>query len=201
MCLRFTSRVLVLTFGLTVVVWFMFAGSAMAAGKDYAFYNGDTCKNGNLSACLSRSGAMNYGTLFLNSYGNSTKWRGGSGNGSTNRCATNQGPIPQGNASILTHYDNKNDGNIHGRAWQLSDMHCDPSDPNSTLRTALFLHTEETDTQGQTCGTPYDERWCWDGPNDYYSEGCVKVSHTDVAAVDSKWHAGSDGTPTLIVDA
>jgi hypothetical protein len=175
--------------------------TALAAGRNYAFYNGDVCRDRMLSACLSQSGAMNYGTLFQNIYGSSTKWRSGSGDGSQNRCASNSGPIPQGTTSIITHYDNKSDGSIHGRAWQLGDMRCVQGDPNSTLRTQLFMHTEETPSQGQTCGSPYDEHWCWDGPSDYYSIGCVKVSHSDVATIDSKWHAGSVGSPVLTVDA
>ncbi len=198
---RLCLRVLASVFGLVLLSWMGLATSALAAGRNYAFYNGDTCKNQNLSACLSRSGAMNYGTLFQNQYGSSNKWRGGSGNGSTNRCATNQGPIPMGTTSISPHYDNKSDGDIHGRAWKLADMRCDRYDPNSVLRTALFIHTEETSSQGQTCGTPYDERWCWDGASDYYSLGCVKVSHADVADIDTKWHAGSVSSPVLVVDA
>ena len=65
-------------------------GTAVAAGRNYQFYNGDVCRDRMLSSCLSQSGVMNYGTLFQGVYGSSTKWRAGSGNGSTNRCATNK---------------------------------------------------------------------------------------------------------------
>jgi hypothetical protein len=174
--------------------------TALAAGRNYQYYNGDVCYERMLQDCLSQSGAMNYGTLFQNIYGSATKWRGGSGNGSHDRCAINQGPIPKGTTSIVSHYDNKSSGDIRGRAWKLGDMRCMEDDPYSTLRTQLFLHTEETSDQGQTCGSPYDERWCWDGPSDYYSLGCVKVSHSDVATIDTKWHNGTVNSPTLAVD-
>jgi hypothetical protein len=176
------------------------SGVAEAAGRNYQFFNGDVCRDRMLSSCLSQSGAMNYGTLFQNVYGSSNKWRAGSGNGSQNRCATNQGPIPQGTTSITFHSDSYAGTSVRGRVWALDSMRCVAGDPNSTLRTELFIHTEETSSRGQTCGSPYDERWCWDGPNDYYSQGCIKVSYTNVASIDTKWHAGSVSSPHVDVD-
>ncbi len=175
-------------------------GWAEADGHDYAFYNGDSCKS--LPNCLDNSGKMTYGTLFVGNYVNyDARYRAGSGDGSTNRCRIDHGPIPQGDTRILSPYDHKDSGSIHGRAWQLANMLCDRYDPNSNLRTDLWIHTEETSQQGQTCGTPYDERWCWDGASDYKSLGCVKVKPNNIGGVDDYWHGGSNSTPKLVVDA
>jgi hypothetical protein len=194
-------RVLMLV-SITIALMTLSPVDAHADGRDYAFYNGDVCKAMSLQYCLSQSGNMLYGTFFLGVYGNNERWRAGSGDGvSTNRCLTDHGPIPRANADILQHYDNKSDGSIHGRAWRLPDLHCIWGDPASQYRTQLFFHTEETPTQGQTCGTPYDEHWCWDGASDYASQGCVKIKRSDIAVVDTRWHSGSDSTPRLVIDA
>jgi hypothetical protein len=177
-----------------------FPTSALAAGRDYVFMNGDVCRARSISYCLSQTGSMGYGTLFQNFSAAGPKWRAGSGNGSTNRCATNAGPIPRGTATILQHQDNRPCCDIQGRAWQLSDMHCIPFDSSSTIRRELFIHTEENANQTQSCGSPYVEARCWDGQVDYLSVGCIKVKPSDIAIVDTKWHNGSDSTPKVSID-
>jgi hypothetical protein len=69
-------------------------------------------------------------------------------------------------------YDNYNGGQIFGRVFRLSDHTCRNG---STRRTALFIHTKETPSQGQACGS--NDSQCWNGFEDYYSAGCIKVSH------------------------
>ena len=67
------------------------------------------------------------------------------------------------------------------------------------MRFGLFIHTEETKTNGQHCPTSGDDPYCWEGSNDYYSDGCVKVSHpSGVSTVHNWWHnspwSGGHGT-------
>lgn len=118
---------------------------------------------------------------------NSATWRAGSGQ-SRNDCATAVGWLPSGFYAIVQHSDSYAGTKIRGRVWQLSDKIC--SGGAQTLRTELFIHSEETSSRGQVCGPAgTDFPFCWEGPNDYYSEGCIKLSHTDVAAADADWHA------------
>ncbi len=79
--------------------------------------------------------------------------------------------------------------------WYLSDKES-KSHPG-TIRSGLFIHTEETPSNGQ--GSIESERW--DGPSDYISLGCVKVSYGNIPAVHTRWtdYGGStahgDGSP------
>jgi hypothetical protein len=114
-------------------------------------------------------------------------WRAGSGQ-SKNDCRSSVGWLPAGYYSILMHSDSYGGSKIRGRVWQLTDKACNGG--AGTLRTQLFIHSEENSSRGQTCGPAgTDYPFCWEGPNDYYSEGCIKVSHADMAVVDSDWHA------------
>jgi hypothetical protein len=117
--------------------------------------------------------------------------RAGSGNGGTNQCLYGNW-IPTGTYSA-SHSDNFNGGLIFGRVWQLSDHYCSS---NGNWRTGLFVHSEETSGQGQTnCGYPNgDSPTCWEGVNDYYSLGCIKVArqpvtggYSDLGRIDA-WH-------------
>ena len=105
-----------------------------------------------------------------------TAWyRAGSGNSGTNGCLKYNW-LPNGYYTVRAHYDHY-DFTIKGRAWWLSDYYCSST---GVTRDELFVHTEETADQGQACGSPYIEAYCWDGEGDYYSVGCIKVRRRPV---------------------
>ncbi len=120
-----------------------------------------------------------------------TSWyRVGSGNGGTDGCQYGNW-LPNGYYSVQGHWDNY-DATIKGRVWYLNDYNCG----GGVYRTELFVHSEETAGQGQMCGSPYDERYCWDGDSDYYSLGCIKVArlpvvngYSDLGRIDSFHHS------------
>ena len=114
--------------------------------------------------------------------------RAGSGSG-TDACQHNNW-IPLGDYNILFHDDNYPGSDIQGRVWRLSDYHCS----NGVWRTQLFVHSEETSAQGQSCGPAgTDYKFCWEGDHDYYSLGCVKLARrptpSDLGRVDNFVHA------------
>lgn len=118
----------------------------------------------------------------------------GSGMGNQySTCQTNLGRLPSGwydsaNGHMV---DNKNGTAIDGRAWGLEDKVCNGG---STLRTELFIHTEETVSNGQNCTSAPDDPHCWEGTFDYASQGCVKVSHpTSVSTLHTWWHSAAIG--------
>jgi len=118
-------------------------------------------------------------------------FRAGSGS-STNECQTGVGWLPTGWYDIVGHFDNYNGSLIKGRVWQLSDKRCNGG--TGTLRTQLFIHSEETSDQGQYCPTSGDDPFCWEGTSDYYSDGCIKLAHaqpypSDIAKADNDWDA------------
>jgi hypothetical protein len=117
----------------------------------------------------------------------SAAWRGGSGT-STNACWINRGWLPGGWYDLWGHWNNYDGSAIKGRVFRLQDKAC----WNGTLRTELFIHSEETAGNGQYCPTPYDDPFCWEGDFDYYSSGCIKVNHWgDLAYLHSGWHEKS----------
>ena len=102
------------------------------------------------------------------------QWRAGSGqSGVHNDCLIGQGWLPRGWYSQWGHF-NHYDGTIKGRVWYWQDKWCHDG---SALRTELFTHTEETADNGQYCPTSGDDRYCWDGAYDYYSNGCIKIAY------------------------
>jgi hypothetical protein len=117
-------------------------------------------------------------------------YRAGSGD-STNECASSHGWLPGGLYSIIQHSDSYDASKIKGRVWQLSDHVC--SGGAQTLRTELFIHSEETASRGQACGPAgTDYPFCWEGNNDYYSEGCIKLDHWGgMPTIDNQWHSWS----------
>ena len=116
-------------------------------------------------------------------------FRAGSGT-STNACWVGNGWLPTGYYDLHGHWDNY-DGTIKGRVFYLQDKQC----WNGTWRTQLFIHSEETASQGQYCPTAGDDPYCWDADYDYYSDGCIKVSRasnpSDLRLVHDGWHAKS----------
>jgi hypothetical protein len=118
-------------------------------------------------------------------------FRAGSGT-STNECYLGHGWLPTGWYDIVGHFDHYDASLIKGRVWQLSDKRC--LGGTGTLRTELFIHSEETADDGQYCPTSSDDRFCWEGPSDYYSNGCIKLAHappypSDIAYADNDWDA------------
>jgi hypothetical protein len=118
-------------------------------------------------------------------------WRAGSGY-TTNECQQNAGWLPAGYYNIVAHFDHYDASKVKGRVWQLNDKAC----WNGTPRSELFIHSEETASNGQTCGYPYDEHWCWDGDSDYNSVGCIKLSRaapypSDLAQAHNDWDGWS----------
>jgi hypothetical protein len=125
-------------------------------------------------------------------------WRAGSGTG-TNECMSNVGWLPGGTYTMTLHSDSYGASKIQGRVWQLSDKGCNGG--TGTVRTELFIHSEETYQRLQSCGSG-DLPFCWEGDHDYYSLGCIKVKHYgDLPAVDGAWHSwgGTTGPSKLYV--
>src|SRR5919197_866227 len=65
-----------------------------------------------------------------------------------------------------------------------------------TPRQELFIHSEETASNGQYCPTIYDDPFCWDGDFDYKSAGCIKLSRaapypSDLGQAHSDWDGWS----------
>jgi hypothetical protein len=118
-------------------------------------------------------------------------FRAGSGT-STDACASGAGWLPAGWYDLVGHFDYYNGSAIKGRVWQLSDKRC--SGGTGTLRTELFIHSEEWSDEGQYCPTIYDDPFCWEGDFDYRSHGCIKLAHaqpypSDIGKTDADWDA------------
>ncbi len=123
----------------------------------------------------------------LDNYGDWTSYlRAGSGSG-TDACQHNNW-IPRGYYAVLWHDDYYGGSAVQGRVWRLSDYQCS----NGVRRTELFVHSEENSQQGQTCYAYGDSPFCWEGDNDYYSYGCIKLARrpapSDLHVVDSFVH-------------
>jgi hypothetical protein len=105
--------------------------------------------------------------------------RAGSGNGSTDECASNAGYLPDGNysntdsdsRSHFTHY-NKTWGNpvVQGWVWDLGDKQC----RNGRYRTELFIHSQGTSG--------------WSDSN-YASQGCIKINQADRSHLSSMYRS------------
>ena len=100
---------------------------------------------------------------------------------------------------MLWHDDNYPGSKIQGRVWRLSDYQCS----NGVRRTELFVHSEETSGQGQSCGpSGTDYPFCWESDHDYYSLGCVKLARrptpSDLGRVDNFVHAYGAATDLLV---
>lgn len=105
----------------------------------------------------------------------SHSYRAGSGT-TKNPCEKGKGWLPNGWYDVR-HYNEYAGTQIWGRVWHLQNKTCS----DGTERNALFIHTEETTTNGQSCSSANDDPKCWDGypsgeaTNDYKSNGCIKV--------------------------
>ncbi|MGW6741542.1 L,D-transpeptidase [Streptomyces sp. NPDC055025] len=99
-------------------------------------------------------------------------YKAGSGTG-TNTCAVGKGWLPNGDYKIEFHSKNF-DGIINGYVIKLADKRCS----KGTKRTELFIHSEMTPNAKQ--GSIESERWTNSNPNDYYSNGCIKLNPSNI---------------------
>jgi hypothetical protein len=114
------------------------------------------------------------------------EWRAGSGyfRNATNSCVRNRGWLPNGTYQPRLFADYH--GNlIKGRAIYLGQKAC----AHGTLRTALFIHTEQGAHNTQCANGPGDQVCRWEYPqiNDYRSYGCVKLSPHDLRELYDAW--------------
>jgi len=135
-----------------------------------------------------RTSLTNSAFETIDNFGHTTgNNRAGSGSG-TDACQHNNW-IPLGAYDVLWHDDNYTGSKVQGRVWRLSDYQCS----NGVRRTELFVHSEETSGQGQSCGPDgTDYPFCWESAHDYYSFGCIKLARqpvpSDLRQVDSFVH-------------
>ena len=105
-------------------------------------------------------------------------WRAGSGS-STNECRRAEGWLPAGWYALWGHWNHYGQDAIKGRVWWVQDKYCSDG---VTKRTELFIHSEETADNGQSCSSAYDDRFCWERAADYYSLGCIKLARPSPVA-------------------
>ncbi|MFJ4767604.1 L,D-transpeptidase family protein [Streptomyces uncialis] len=146
---------------------------AAAAPSYYLKFDKGTVTNSRLSLMQSVSGP----DRVIKSY------KAGSGT-STNTCAVGKGWLPNGKYRIEFRRTNF-DGLINGYVIKVTDKRCH----NGTKRTELFIHSEMKPNGGQ--GRIESEKWTDTNPNDYYSNGCIKLNPTNIKALFAK--AGSLG--------
>ena len=113
-------------------------------------------------------------------------WRAGSGyfRNATNACALNRGWLPDGTYGPRLFRDYH--GNlIKGRAIYLGRKACG----DGTMRTDLFIHTEQGAGSRQCADRRGDQVCRWEYPkiNDYRSYGCVKLSPGDLRELYDAW--------------
>ena len=75
---------------------------------------------------------------------------------------------------------------IKGRAIYLGQKACH----DGTVRTALFIHTEQGAGSRQCANRPGDQPCRWEYPriNDYKSYGCIKMAPRDLAELVRLYH-------------
>jgi hypothetical protein len=114
------------------------------------------------------------------------KWRAGSGYfpDSTNACAKNRGWLPNGRYRPAL-FNDYHGSVIKGRAIYLGQKRC----ANGTLRTALFIHTEQGAGSRQCADRKGDQPCRWEYPkyNDYRSYGCIKVAPGAMKELHDAW--------------
>jgi hypothetical protein len=108
----------------------------------------------------------------------SKSWRAGSGT-TMNECRRGEGWLPAGWYSQWGHWNGYEGSAIKGRVWWLQDKYCADG---VTKRMELFIHSEETASNGQRCTSTYDDPFCWERVSDYYSLGCIKLARPSPVA-------------------
>jgi hypothetical protein len=105
-------------------------------------------------------------------------WRAGSGT-TTDECQVGRGWLPAGWYTQKGHWNHYDGSAIKGRVWWVQDKYCSNG---VTRRTELFIHSEETASNGQLCTGTYDDSFCWERAADYYSLGCIKLARPSPVA-------------------
>ena len=108
----------------------------------------------------------------------SRNWRAGSGT-TKNECEIGNGWLPAGWYALQGHWNHYDGTKIKGRVWYVQDKVCRDG---VTRRSQLFIHSEETESNGQSCTSTYDDPFCWEREGDYYSDGCIKVARPSPVA-------------------
>ncbi len=174
----------------SVFLTIQFGGTAGATpgsayGNEMWFQPGSTNINGTLRAYKNGSQytSMTAGSGLSNSY---------------TPCQLNLGRLPNGwyGSGNDHHKHDKNGAEIDGRVWGLQDKDCG----SGTIRRELFIHTEETVSNGQYCPTTGDDKHCWETAAwDYRSIGCVKISYpangfpNSIGSLNSWWDSQIGG--------
>ncbi len=115
-------------------------------------------------------------------------WRAGSGlgeRGGRDSCHRNTGWLPNGNYSFVQH-DRRKAPMINGRVFELQPKAC----RNGTRRQLLFIHTEQRSNNTQCRNRRGDDLCRWELPryNDYRSNGCIKLSPSDLKDLTRRFH-------------
>lgn len=105
-------------------------------------------------------------------------WRAGSGT-SPYECRRAEGWLPAGWYSQWGHWNHYDGSAIEGRVWWVQDKYCSDG---VTKRTELFIHSEETASNGQACSSAWDDPFCWERTGDYASLGCIKLARPSPVA-------------------
>lgn len=170
---------------ITVLVVALACSAALAAPAGAASAYFDFTRKTNLNSVLALYWESLPGHL------SSMSWRAGSGTGGYGECVIGKGWLPAGWYDLKGHWDTYDGSKVKGRVFYLQNKLCF----NGSWRTELFVHSEETATNGQYCPTSIDDPFCWEGDFDYASEGCIKVSRagnpSNLALVHSNWHQRS----------
>jgi hypothetical protein len=132
------------------------------------------------------------------------EWRAGAGyfRDSTNACAKNRGWLPDGGYRPRLFRD-YHGSLIKGRAIYLGRKPC----ADGTMRTDLFIHTEQGARSRQCPDTRGDQACRWEHPrvNDYRSHGCIKLSPGDLRELWQAWrrhfNLGYDARVSVVVRA
>jgi hypothetical protein len=114
-------------------------------------------------------------------------WRAGSGLGGRagrDECHRNTGWLPNGTYSLVQH-DHRRAPLVNGRVFELAPKAC----PTGTVRQMLFIHSEQTPENTQCNNLKGDDHCRWEPVwNDYRSNGCIKMSPTDLKNLTRRYH-------------
>jgi hypothetical protein len=115
-------------------------------------------------------------------------WRAGGGLGGRagkDECHRGVGWLPDGTYSFVQH-NRRKAPLVNGRVFELQPKAC----RNGTVRQLLFIHSEQTTSNTQCKNRRGDDLCRWEVPvyNDYRSNGCIKMSPTDLRDLTRRFH-------------